>query len=119
MSHTKRALVLSVGLLLSFPASAHASDANPIGKLSRGAINVLTGWVEIPKNIGDNKQKAGWGAALTWGVLSGVGYGFVRTVAGAYEVLTFPFPAPPGYAPVMQPEFVFDNTTEPDPRVQP
>ena len=112
MSNLKRALLLSVALWISFTDSAAAATAgdNALTNLTRGAINVLTGWVEVPKNIGELKNQAGWGAALTWGFARGIGYGFVRTVAGAYEVLTFPFPAPPGYQPVMQPEFVFDET---------
>ena len=30
-----------------------------------------------------------------------------RVIARSYELFTFPFPAPPGYVSVIQPEYVF------------
>lgn len=81
-------------------------------KLGRGVVNVITGWVEIPKRIYETSTNQGTAAGLTWGLLRGFGYGFVRTAAGFYEVLTFPVPQPPDYMPVIQPEYVFvDETT--------
>ena len=85
------------------------------GKFTRGAINTLTGWVEIPKRIQETSQDSGAAAGFTWGLLRGFGHGFIRTAAGLYEVFTFPFPAPPGYNSVIQPEYVFTQTyTESD-----
>ena len=81
-------------------------------KLTRGFINIITGWVEIPKRIQETSQTSGAAAGFTWGLLRGIGHGFIRTAAGFYEFFTFPFPAPPGYEPVIQPEYVF---TEPQP----
>lgn len=78
-----------------------------LGKLARGAINTITGWVEIPKRSVETSKASGAGPGLTVGVLRGVGHGFVRTVAGIYEMVTFPFPAPPGYRPVIRPDYVF------------
>ena len=82
---------------------------NALGKLARGFVNTVTGWVEIPKRMQETTAASGVGAGLTFGLLRGVGYGFVRTLAGVYEVVTFPFPAPPDYRPVMQPEYVFTS----------
>ena len=79
-------------------------------KAMRGVCNTLTGWVEIPKRINETWQASGAGAGFTWGLLRGLGHGFIRTAAGLYELVTFPFPAPPGYEPVLQPEYVFDST---------
>ena len=76
-------------------------------KLTRGATNTVTGWVEIPKRIQETMHASGAFAGFTWGLLRGIGYGFVRTAAGLYEVVSFPFPAPPGYESVIQPEYVF------------
>ena len=76
-------------------------------KLGRGFVNIVSGWVEIPKRIYQTSQDQGTAAGLTWGLVRGIGYGFVRTAAGFYELFTFPFPAPPDYAPVIQPEYVF------------
>ena len=76
-------------------------------KLVRGAANVLTGWVEIPKRIYETSQRSGPLKGFTWGLVRGLGRGFIRTAGGAYEVITFPFPAPPHYRSVIQPEYVF------------
>lgn len=78
-----------------------------IGKLGRGLVNLVTGWVEIPKGIHETSQRSGAMSGLTLGTLRGAGYGLVRTAAGGYEAVTFPFPAPPHYRPVMRPEFIF------------
>jgi putative exosortase-associated protein (TIGR04073 family) len=78
-----------------------------ISKLGRGAVNTVTGWVEIPKRVQETSAESGAAAGFTWGLLRGLGYGIVRTAAGLYEIISFPFPAPPDYAPVMEPEYVF------------
>ena len=91
-------------------AAEPMSTEKAFGKLARGAVNALTGWVEIPKRAHETTQQEGAIAGFTWGLVRGFGYGFIRTAAGLYEFVTFPFPAPPGYAPVIQPEYVF--TTE-------
>ena len=81
------------------------------GKLGRGLTNVATGWVEIPKRIHETARTSGVPGGLTLGLVRGFGYGFIRTAAGAYETVTFPFPAPSDYRPVMRPAYVF---TDPD-----
>ncbi len=78
-------------------------------KLARGFTNVVTGWVEIPKRINETTNQSGALSGFTWGLVRGVGYGFIRTAGGAYEVVTFPFPAPSEYRPVMQPPYVFSR----------
>ena len=108
----KVGLVAAVMVLAgSHRAAAESMDAEKaFGKLARGAVNLLTGWVEIPKRVHETSQQEGAIAGFTWGLVRGLGYGFIRTAAGAYELVTFPFPAPPAYAPVIRPEYVF--TTE-------
>lgn len=78
-------------------------------KLVRGFTNFITGWVEIPKRIQETSTTSGAWAGWTWGLLRGVGYGFVRTAGGMYETVTFPFPAPSEYRPIIQPTFVFST----------
>ena len=100
-----------VGLLfLTQAASLYAEPMDGgkgFSKLTRGATNTVTGWVEIPKRIQETSTTSGALAGFTWGLMRGLGYGFTRTAAGLYELFTFPFPAPPGYEPVIQPEYVF------------
>ena len=106
------ALVTFLILSYATPASAQAGDGQKaFTKLTRGAVNILTGWVEIPKRIQETSNDAGAFAGFTWGLLRGIGHGFIRTAAGGYELLTFPFPAPPGYEPVIQPEYVFSDNS--------
>jgi len=101
-------LVAIMLLLRPAPACAEAMESNgAVKKAMRGATNTATGWVEIPKRIQETTLASGYGAGFTWGLLRGIGYGFIRTAAGLYELVTFPFPAPPGYEPVIQPEYVF------------
>ena len=91
-------------------ASAEPMDAGKaFTKFTRGFINIVTGWVEIPKRVQETSYTSGAAAGYTWGILRGFGHGFIRTAAGVYELLTFPFPAPPGYEPVIQPEYVFTD----------
>lgn len=80
-----------------------------VRKLGRGCVNIVTGWVEIPKRVTETSQNQGTAAGLTWGLARGLGYGFVRTIAGFYELLTFPFPAPSDYESIIQPEYVFEQ----------
>ena len=106
-----RLILAMVVLLAGSPlASAESMDAgDAFTKFTRGAINTVTGWVEVPKRIQETSQESGAAAGFTWGLLRGLGYGFIRTAAGLYELVTFPFPAPPGYVSVIEPEFVFSN----------
>ena len=104
-------MVLVTGSRLACAEPMEAGKA--FTKFARGAVNIGTGWVEIPKRIHETSQSSGAAAGFTWGLLRGLGHGFIRTAAGFYELFTFPFPAPPGYASVIQPEYVFtDQTSE-------
>ena len=97
-------------------AAAEPMDAGKaVVKLSRGAVNIVTGWVEIPKRMHETTKLEGPVSGFTWGLIRGIGYGCIRTLAGAYEAVTFPYPAPPGYTSVIEPEFVFtdDDTGRP------
>jgi putative exosortase-associated protein (TIGR04073 family) len=78
-------------------------------KLGRGLVNVLTGWIEIPKNVAKQWRETDPFTGLILGTIRGIGWGFGRTVAGVYEVVTFPFPIPRDYRPLMQPEFILPS----------
>ena len=73
----------------------------------RGVANILTGWVEIPKQIYITNEKDGWERAIVIGPLKGIGMTLVRTVSGAGELLTF-FVAYPGFFdPWFEPRYVW------------
>jgi putative exosortase-associated protein (TIGR04073 family) len=98
-------ICLAVLMILNIASASYAQDAAK--KLGRGLANILTGWIELPKNIYDTSVEDNPLSGMTIGLAKGVGMTIVRTGAGVYETVTFPFPIPEGYAPVLEPEFVF------------
>ncbi|MCG3175972.1 MAG: hypothetical protein MOGMAGMI_00910 [Candidatus Omnitrophica bacterium] len=98
-------MVLVLALSLSGARVCYAEDA--FTKLGRGVANTFTGWVELPKSVytKSNEQNAVSGATV--GLAEGVGMAIVRTGAGIFDVITFPFPVPEDYKPVLEPEYVF------------
>ena len=78
------------------PASAMAQD--PIHKAGRGVVNVLTGWIELPKQIHLGSQEDNPVSGLACGVVKGVGLTILRGGVGIYEALTFPIPYPKDFA---------------------
>ncbi|MDP3723741.1 MAG: exosortase system-associated protein, TIGR04073 family [Candidatus Omnitrophota bacterium] len=110
--------VLAVGVLIggimittpSVQAGQGLLEGHTAGdKLVRGAANLFLGVLEVPRNIhnvtqAENSVLQGW----TIGLGKGVGYTVLRMVVGAYEIVTFPFPIPEEYRPVIEPEFVWE-----------
>jgi putative exosortase-associated protein (TIGR04073 family) len=110
MKKVSKGIILCLGILMVLTLVASTSYAqDPAKKLGRGVANVLTGWVELPKNIYDTSVEDNPLSGLTIGLAKGVGMTIVRTGAGVYETVTFPFPIPEGYEPVLEPEFVFKS----------
>ncbi|MBI4353415.1 MAG: exosortase system-associated protein, TIGR04073 family [Candidatus Omnitrophica bacterium] len=98
-------MAIAVFLLLAAGTVCFAQD--PFTKLGRGVANTLTGWVELPKNIYTTSVEENAFAGITLGLAKGVGMTIVRTGAGVYEIVTFPFPIPENYKPILEPEYVF------------
>ena len=120
----KSFIVLSLLLLsLSFDSSnASASGYQTVESSSpqdvvdsmaakgvRGAANLVTGWVEIPKQIYLTGARDGWLRGTVIGPLKGIGMTVVRTVSGAGELITFFVPFPGFYDPWFEPRFVWQN----------
>ena len=116
----KGTIVIAAAVLaaiLAFSAPARADDVSREGtqadqmmhKLGRGLVNTFTGFVEIPKNMAKEWRKSDPFTDLVVGSIKGVGWAWTRTMTGVYEVLTFPFPVPEGYVPMMDPEFVLTD----------
>lgn len=121
-------LALAFALWWGSVAAAQADEpsyAERIGtKLMRGMTNLITGVGEFPKQIYLVGQKEGWVQGVFRGPVEGLGMFIARTVAGAYEVVTFPLPVPPGYQPMLLPEYVWQaeppsQLTVPDEPVAP
>ena len=120
-----------VGLGLLAGGIAHAEERTVLGpggyvppstnqrtagdKLGRGLLNIFTSAIEIPRNIHNTTQEESLLSGWTVGLGKGFGYAAMRALVGFYDVITFPFPLPADYAPVIEPEFVWQ---EPGPRLK-
>jgi len=98
--------ILLIGFILLIPM-AQAQEKSK--KLFRGVTNLMTGWVELPKNIYDTTIEESISKGVTVGLVEGLGMAIVRTGCGVYETVTFPFPIPEDYKPILEPEFVFET----------
>ncbi len=93
-------------------AAAPSGDNNPLKKLGRGMANFLTFPFEIPYRIGKANESDGPYAAFTYGLVKGIAMSGFRALIGTYEILSFPFPLPEGYRPILtDPEFFFEGET--------
>lgn len=114
---------LMVGLMAAFvvttPAISSAASedvyrensdiSKMFTKMGRGIVNVLTGWIEIPKNVAREWRETDPFTGLILGTIKGIGWGFGRTISGVYEIITFPFPIPRNYEPLMMPEYILPS----------
>lgn len=89
------ALLIGLSLLTGTP-KVFAQD--PIHKLGRGVTNVLTGWIELPKQVHLGKQESNPLEGMGQGLVRGVGRTFLRLGVGVYEAVTFPLPYPKEFA---------------------
>ncbi len=120
------AIVLAALMFVAAPLQSYADDMSRqnsqadqmMHKLGRGIVNLFTGIVEVPKNMGAEWRKTDPFSGMVVGFIKGCGWGICRTAAGAFEIVTFPLPVPEGYIPIMEPEFVLtDIWGEPIPEV--
>lgn len=106
--------ILVLAIAISAPlAQADTEDApagqNAIRKLGRGFANLLFGFIEIPNQYTKAVSEHGGASGLTYGVPKGFARWIGREIVGAVEVVTFAIPVPPGYKPIMKPEFPNEN----------
>ncbi len=117
-----RALLVAL-IALSLCSIAFASDpyktiesASPqqimdgmAAKGVRGAANVFTGWLELPKQIYVTGQETTWLRGAVIGPFKGIGMTFVRTLAGVGELATFFVSYPGFYDPWFEPSYVWQK----------
>lgn len=114
-----RALGAVMSVVLGLPALAAADEV--VGqrtagdKLGRGLANVFLSFIEVPRNVHNTTQEHSLLEGWTVGLGKGLGYMAMRVGVGLYEIVTFPFPLPKDYQPVIQPEYVWQ---EPGPRLK-
>jgi len=116
-----KTLFLAVAILITFVVSMPAlasempkpeSIAEKMSfKLVRGATNVVTAIVELPKQTiitGRNHGAVGY----VVGPIKGVGMTLYRGLVGLTEAIFFLVPQPGYYDPMMDPEFVWQGWDE-------
>lgn len=79
-------------------------------KLTRGLVNIATGWWELPKRIVASTKGRGTypGLRIVTGVFEGAGMAVARTWAGVFETGTFYSGSPRRYEPILEPKYVFE-----------
>jgi len=98
MRHVKVSGVVIVLALLMAVHSPELFAQDPIHKFGRGVGNVLTCWIELPKNLHLGTQEENPLVGTGWGLVKGSGLAVTRLVVGGYETLSFLLPFPKEYA---------------------
>ena len=104
--------LISILFICSLSLTAHGDG--PFTKLGRGFVNVLTGWTDGFKTLGDTWDKNQSVPETLAAVPKGAAKAGIRTVIGVYETLTFAVPIPRNFEPVLEPEYV--NLPTPNPK---
>lgn len=81
-------------------------------KLNRGIFNILTGWMEIPRQMIKSGKETGWWAVVPVGIPAGALMTVVRTGVGIFETGLFFVPIDDTYDPLLDPPFVWQKASE-------
>ena len=103
------AFVLALVLVVPSTASARDSSARKVG---RGAANLTLGVLALPGEIVHTTRDNGVFVGATWGFVKGVAMFVTTEVVGLFEVLTCPFETPPGFKPILEPEYPWGYFTK-------
>ena len=97
-----RSLLVLSALFFFSPQVALATGAtgksypeNVGEKLGTGIANVVTGFVEIPKNMVIESNENGVAYGVTIGFITGIVHSVGRTLTGALDIATFMIPTKP------------------------
>ena len=85
--------------------AAPKSRFTPARKVGRGFANTILGFLAIPGQMTVQTKERGPATGLLIGFGMGLGWFVASEAIGVYEILTCPFEAPPGYRPILEPEF--------------
>jgi putative exosortase-associated protein (TIGR04073 family) len=113
MNTASRAVLFAVAISAVIAGQALAEEltkSTPGQKALRGAANLSLGLVlELPRTIYYETKAQGPLVGIPAGFLAGFGLGLMRTVVGAYELLTFPIAVPDDYKPILSPPFPYEQ----------
>lgn len=103
--------VFVLALVLVVPTAASARDSSA-RKVGRGAANLTLGVLALPGEIVHTTRDSGVFVGATWGFVKGVAMFVTTEVVGLFEVLTCPFETPPGFKPILEPEYPWGYFTK-------
>ncbi len=95
--------------LISLVSTSRAAEDNAFTKFGRGMANIVISPGELytqPLLLSKNNDAP---VAIFGGLLKGTAIFLAREGVGIYEVLTFPFPMPKGYRPIIEPATTFTD----------
>jgi putative exosortase-associated protein (TIGR04073 family) len=104
-SRVARCVALAILLCVGFATAAPAQEMTATRKFGRGLSGLTLGVLELPGNIAQEWRNDGPLSGLTVGVIMGIAKIPARTLVGAYELVSAPFPLPPGYEAPLSPEY--------------
>jgi len=88
-------------LLVAAPANAQTAGR----KFLRGLAGMTTPFLVVPGNMVAETRTRGAAEGIPFGFAKGLGMIIPRVFVGVWEFLSAPFPAPPDFRPIIEPEF--------------
>ena len=103
-------VILFCALLESQTANANSQEYPSCftSNVSQGVANIVTGFIEIPKNIINISHDQNIFLGLSWGTLRGVIHAVSRTVVGGAELISSPFASEE----LISPAYVWERFSE-------
>ena len=83
-------------------ADGENGEYDPFDKLARGTINLLVSPLEFFQGIGDAYGEHDIAVAFATGFFWGPVNMVKRAAVGIFEIVTFPFPQPSNYGPIIE-----------------
>ena len=106
----KYILILGIAaFILTNPVSAVLADDNAFTKFGRGMANIAISLGELytqPLLLSKDHASS---TSMFGGLMKGTAIFIAREFVGVYEVLTFPFPVPKDYKPIIEPATTFTD----------
>jgi putative exosortase-associated protein (TIGR04073 family) len=105
------AAVLSVAVtgFARGPFYSESIPARSSRKFTRGLLNTVFFWAEVPKEVNRDWQNVDPLTGVFTGTGKGIYKGAQRFGAGIYEMVTFPIDSPANYQPIIYPETVMED----------
>ena len=104
---------IAAGLLAALVAGTPPAWAqDPIHKMGRGLTNVLTGWLELPKQVHLGSRDENPVTGMGRGFFRGTSLTVLRTGVGLFETVTFPIAYPDAFGSPYEPMELHDYAWE-------